>query len=365
MNKIKASFFTVLLLVVSQVLMADDGVSFKAVPTLSSNPSSGTGVGLTGIMIYTVDEESSPSQTIVAAQYTDTDSYNVFLVNRMFFSSDVWQSISVIGLIHNNSEFDVDIDIPSYPSSVFVNFNMNIAVIFQQFLYEIKDNFYFGPQVFYIDQVFDPLNPAGEAFLITSGIEDSHRLGLGVTFSYDTRSKEEKFYPRESQLVNLSFNNFSEALGVENHFYQFSLNARDYRTGLKSDDVLATQLYAQYCSDDTPDGSLSSLGAKSILRGFPMGQYKARNLVALQSEYRYQLSGTRFRFVGFGGYANLSGGSKGTDAGNREKDNGNYYSAGFGARYTLDEKQGLDYRVDFARTSKHENSIYGSLNQAF
>jgi hypothetical protein len=86
---------------------------------------------------------------------------------------------------------------------------------------------------------------------------------------------------------------------------------------------------------------------------------------AAQFEYRYSIKDTRFRVAPFGGYANLSGGSKGTDTGNRDKNNGNYYSGGVGVHYILDKKHQLDYRVDLAYSSDDETSIYASINQAF
>jgi hypothetical protein len=86
---------------------------------------------------------------------------------------------------------------------------------------------------------------------------------------------------------------------------------------------------------------------------------------AAQAEYRYQITDTRFRLAIFGGYTNLSNGSKGNEFGNRDSDNGDYISGGVGLRYTLDKKSGLDYRIDLATTNKDEQSIYASIKQAF
>jgi len=339
-------------------------VTFNGMPTLSSNPTSGTGVGLMGIMVYNVDPGSSPSQTMLMGQYTNTDSYNVFAINKMFFDSDNYQSNTVIGNIFNNSEFDLGI--PFTPMEESANFDVTMFVAMQQILYRVMKDVYMGGQLFYIGQKFNALNATGQGFLIASGIEDSSRVGLGATVSYDTRTKKEKFYPRDSQLVNLVFNDFPEEFGSEERFYNVSLNARHYQEGFKDDDVLALQLYYQYSSPDTPDGALSALGARNILRGFSIGQYKARNMFAIQAEYRYQVTDTRFRVAAFGGYANLSGGSKETaQGGSRDSNNGDYSSFGAGVRYTLQEEQGIDYRIDIARTSTDDYAVYASLNQAF
>ncbi len=126
------------------------------------------------------------------------------------------------------------------------------------------------------------------------------------------------------------------------------------------------QIYGQYSSDKTPDGALAGLGARNVIRCFPIGQYKTRFMLATQGEYRYKLKQYPVRLATFAGYANMSGGSEGDGAGNnRDGDNGNYYSGGIGVHYILDKKQQLDYRLNIAYTSDQETSVYVSLNQAF
>ena len=348
-----------------------DGLTLKAMPTLSSNPTSGTGVGVTGVGIYKVDEDSSPSQALIAAQYTNTESYNVFAVNRMFFDSDKWQSNSVLGYLYNNNQNsipgDLEIDLPvGISPDDQIEYNVEIYVAYQQFLYEVSNNFYFGPQVYYIDQKFNATNEAGKLFLVGNGIEDSSRGGYGFTLNYDSRTKSEKFYPIDSSFVGLMVTQFPEWMGIDEKYSNAILNARKYTHGFRKQDVFAMQLYVHLSSENTPDGALAGLGSRNMLRGFPIGLYKTRHLVGTQGEYRYLIRDTSFRLTAFGGFANLSGGSKGNGGDfNRDKDNGNYYSGGVGVHYILDKSQGLDYRVNLAYTNKHEASLYASINQAF
>jgi len=350
-----------------------NGITFRGMPTVSSNPTSGTGLGATGIMIYKVDPNSSPSQTILTGSYTNTNSYNIFAINKMFFGSDQWQSNTLVGYLFNNSEFDVPLDISVPVADDSADFDVTISVIGQQLLYQVIEDFYVGGQVFYIDQRFNGQNNAGLAFLKSRGIEDSTRGGYGLTFNYDSRTKIEKFYPTDSSFVGLTANHFPVVLGVTETYYNATLNARKYIPGFSTGDVFAMQFFGQYSSEKTPDGALAALGARSIIRGFPIGEYKARNMLATQGEYRYTITNSSFRLTAFGGYANLSGGSQdviinvGTKelVGNRNGDNGHYYSGGVGVHYILAKKQQLDYRVDVAYTNEKETSVYASLNQAF
>ena len=340
---------------------------FIVVPTVSSNPTSGTGLGAMSSLVYQADESSSPSQAIGLFTYTNTDSYNFFAINNMFFSNDDYVANTVAGYVYNNSEFDLSADIPSgivLPETN-ANFKTKAFILNQQLMYRFFDKLYIGGQIFYINQSFDSSNELGNAFLIANGIEDSSSAAIGVVMNYDTRAKKEKLYPRDATNATATFNYSPVSLGNSVDFSNLEIDYRKYIHGFKSDDVVALQAYLKTSSQNTPDGSLAALGIKNILRGFSIGQYKARNLVAFQSEYRYELSGTNFKFTAFGGIANLSGGSKGTDVGNRDSDNGDYLSGGFGMQYVIQKKAGVVYRVDIVTTNKHENSLYASVNQAF
>ncbi len=348
---------------------AEEGFVVRGMPTVSSNPTAGTGVGAQGVGIYKVDGGSSPSQVILSGQYTDTDSYNIFAINKMFFDADRWQSNTLGGVIYNNTKFTVDLLVPLPTEPIYVegdvNYDVTIYVLGEQLLYRVWKNVYAGGQLFYVSQDFNPKNEAGRAFLLLNGIEDSGRSGYGLTLSYDTRTKSEKFFARDSTWINVALNDFPTQWGAEEHFWNALINARKYIPGFKQADVFAMQLYGQYSSDNTPDGALSALGARNILRGFPIGKYKARHEIAAQAEYRFLVPKTRFRLTAFGGWANLSGGSKGTALGNRDSNNGDYYSGGVGVHYILAKEQNLDYRVDIAATSDDEVSVYASINQAF
>lgn len=52
-------------------------------------------------------------------------------------------------------------------------------------------------------------------------------------------------------------------------------------------EVWAHQFFGQYASEKTPDGDLPTLSGKSVLRGFPAGQFRVRYLNGAQAEYLY------------------------------------------------------------------------------
>jgi len=355
----------IILTLLIQTLFA---INSKIIPLISSNPNSGTSVGLVNANIYNADNNSSPSQAMLMAQYSNTDSWSVFGINTTYFDSNKYKFFSVGGYMHNRSELflEIPIDVPNYGGDqIDANFDVDIYFLLSQLLYEVADDFYLGGQLLYSTFTFVPRNLAGEEFLNESGITDTTNGAYGIVGSYDTRPTDEKYYPHDGNLVDIIISHYPEFFNNPIAFASLEINARDYSIGFKSSDVWANQLYGKYTSENTPDSGLPALGTRSILRGFAAGQFKARYMSVYQTEYRYQLDDTKFRFVGFAGVANLAGGSVGEGGGNRDKDNGNYASAGLGVRYTIQEKAGIDYRVDFAYTSTDEYGLYATVNQAF
>lgn len=347
--------------------------SFRVVPLVSANPTSGTGVGAISSYIYKLDPNSSPSQWMVAGQYTNTDSWNTFTRNIAYLQEDRLLSMTGLSYAHNKSQFSTsdtamnfDVGYDSYADAgKGVRFDVDVTFVGQKLLYQIEKNYWLGGHAFYISQQFSNPNKAGKDFIESSGIENSSRGAVGLDASYDTRSKKERFYARDAEWFSLSATSFPSALGAEETYCSLLADLRLYRPGFNEEDVWANQFYGKYTSENAPDGGLAALGSRNVLRGFPLGKYKARYLTAFQSEYRYQFVDTNYRAVVFAGIANLSGGSSGTESGSREENNGYYYSGGVGVRYAIQKRSGVDLRVDIVITNDNEQSIYVGLNQAF
>jgi len=382
MNKIALLLFP---FIFSSMLMAENNNTidvgkslkdghYKIVPLISSNPTSGTGVGGAVTYLYTLDPDSSPSQILSGAQYTNTKSWSTFIKNDAYLYSDKLRSTTVLSLIHNKSQFDIpsngDFDIGSSDilpeAGEGVKYNIDIMFVAQMLTYEVKEHFYAGGHIFYVSQTFSDANEAGKVFLQQNGASNAKRATVGLDLSYDTRNKREKYFPRDAEWILFQLNHSPTFLGSDESYSSAVINARVYRPGFNTEDVWASQFYGFYSSENTPDGSLAALGSRKVLRGFPIGKYKARFMTAFQTEYRYQVPDTKYRAVAFAGGAELAGGSIGDGQGNnRDEDNGFYYSAGVGLRYAIQQKAGVDLHLDIAMNNDDEVSIYVGVNQAF
>lgn len=328
--------------------------NFKMIPLLTSTPVAGVGFGGAASYLYKLDKNSSKSQLSFGGQYTTQGSITAFIKNRAFFQGN---------------------DLISYtaflPGKTFTSFNQDngkveyktLSTLFSQRLVKrLFDNFFVGGKLMYRDYSISPENNLGEDFIEQNGIEDENSIGFGLALTLDSRKN--KYFPRSAYIVDADLDSYPDWLGSDRPFEKLTLNARYYVQGFNLLDVIALQYYGEYISDNAPDSALPTISGKSLLRGFPSGQFRAKYLSGGQAEYRYQVQNTRFRLTSFVGGAKLQGGSEGVD-GNSRDDDGNYFAYGFGVRYILQPKTGVDLRLDFVRTSVNENSMYLLLNQAF
>lgn len=327
----------------------------RIVPLLTSTPLTGTGVGAAASYLYKLDEGSPISQLQVGGQYSNTDSVTLFLRNNAFLRNNTLISNTAILPAKTNSEFD-DSDGDE------VKYKIKSFLVDQKLLTQWRENLYVGGRITYKNLKYSPNNEAGKDFIRENGIVDEESMAIGAAVSFDSRKN--KYYPRDAYWVDIDATASPEALGAENSYGQLIFNARYYAAGLNQGDVWASQFYGHYATDKTPDSSLPTLSGKSMLRGFPAGQFKARYLTGAQTEYRYQLVDMPFRLIAFAGAAELNGGSYG-QAGQSRDDDGWYYAGGVGVRYAIQRRTGVDLRLDVVTTSENEESVYLTLNQAF
>lgn len=329
--------------------------AFRIVPLITSSPLLGFGVGAAVSFLYDTDSgQSSKSQLSFGGQYSVTGSLTLFANNRAFLKGDRIRSNTLTSFASINNEFS--------SGGQDVSYNVVTLVLTQLLMFEVLKYQYLGGFVSYKQVNYDPNNMAGEDFLFNNGIIDERTGGLGMAYSFDSRKN--KYYPSQAWLINIGINSYPTWLGANQLYYQMITNARYYAKGFKDRDVWAWQLYGQFSSKKTTDNGLPTLSGKSLLRGFPAGQYKALYMIGMQTEYRYQIPKSRFRLITFIGVTNLSGGSFGDE--NRSRDDDGWYAAGgLGARYTIQPKTGVDLRLDFVLTSKNDKAIYLKLNQAF
>ena len=134
---------------------------------------------------------------------------------------------------------------------------------------------------------------------------------------------------------------YRDFLGSDYEFTRHNLDLRHYFP-IRPSHTLAFQGVLNVTTGDVPFQKLSSLGGQNIMRGYYLGSYRDKNMVALQMEYRVIPVWWRLGLVGFLGFGDVSDSVKSFEIGDFK------YSAGLGLRFQFDPEERINIRVEYA-----------------
>jgi outer membrane protein assembly factor BamA len=115
------------------------------------------------------------------------------------------------------------------------------------------------------------------------GAMGSNNLGIGLGLLYN--NIHNAMNPREGLYSEWAFMNYNKAAGSDYNMTTYVIDNRIYRP-VKENTVFAAQLYGQFTSGNAPFNMLALMGGESLMRGYYLGRYRDKNLVAGQVEYR-------------------------------------------------------------------------------
>ena len=115
------------------------------------------------------------------------------------------------------------------------------------------------------------------------GAMGSNNLGIGLGLLYN--NIHNAMNPREGLYSEWAFMNYNTAAGSDYNMTTYVIDNRIYRP-VKENTVFAAQVYGQFTSGNAPFNMLALMGGESLMRGYYLGRYRDKNLVAGQVEYR-------------------------------------------------------------------------------
>ena len=127
------------------------------------------------------------------------------------------------------------------------------------------------------------------------GGEGSTNLGLGPSVVYDSR--ENVLNVRDGLYAEASLASYQPALGSTYRFTQLFTDLRLFRP-VNERQVVAWQLQGVFSGGDVPFNQLALMGGDGLMRGYYLGRYRDRHLLASQVEYRWLPFGFSKRFGG-------------------------------------------------------------------
>ncbi len=189
------------------------------------------------------------------------------------------------------------------------------------------------------------------------GHQGSTNIGLGLGMLYDNRHNV--LNVRKGFFSELAFLHYSPAIGSEHEFTSVFTDVRWF-TPVRKRNVLAAHAVGQFTYGDPPFNQLALMGGESMMRGYYLGRFRDRNLIATQLEYRMLplWFAKRWGASVFAGVGSVF---------NRTVDFSSdhiVFAGGAGVRFQLFPKKDVWVRLDVAFTNEG-NGLYIFVGEAF
>ncbi|MEE4218189.1 MAG: BamA/TamA family outer membrane protein [Xanthomonadales bacterium] len=323
-------------------------------PMPSRNPAFGWMVSVPAMLMYRPSFSQPDDRVWISGLfgfYAENESWGAGLLQRMSFGGDRWRVLGA--LFHaemNYRYFGI-----GGGGDLSIVLDQDMDLFLAEGLRRITPNFYLGLRGVYTETAVGPRLPD---ITLPPGL-DPDRLKVDLTLAtiaprlqYDTRDSE--FYPRSGLLVDVTASVSRDSFGADLDYERYDASVNHYLP-LGESGVLASRITTQYTAGNTPFFLYPAFGQGADLRGYEMGSYRDRFLLAAQTEYRHRFT-PRIGAVAFGGV-----GSVAPDLGGWEK---TLWSAGAGFRWVLAPKNNISLRVDIAR-GRDETVYYVGIGEAF
>ena len=324
-------------------------------PIPISNPTVGTGLAVVVMPFYYLGPESPLSNTAIAAGYTSSGSWAVGAAQSTRLRGDRLRIDGTLAYFDLHYRFfGKGAEAGSAGQSVPIE--QKATAFVPELLFQIGGRAFLGVRYRGIrietslDNVDVPpslVQPAGD---LKGTIMSS---GIGPVAVFDTRDNE--MNPASGWLADFRANFAEHSFGSDSSYRTFTLGVNHYRR--LGPGVLALRAFGCGASERTPLFDLCLYGAGSDLRGYEIGRYRDRTMLAAQAEYRFPLRG-RFGAVAFAGTGKIA-----PSFGEMDKAP-TLPSVGVGLRYLASPRARVNVAFDMAR-GRDETTAYIYVKEAF
>ena len=332
-----------------------DKVGVVVLPVPRSDPTLGLGLTLTGLLMYRAEGSTRPWISGAAVMYTENDSKAAGVFQKAYLMGDRLRLTGGVGAFDLNLKF-YGIGADAGNRSVSIPIEQEGAVVYAKGLYEVGPSIFAGPIVRYITlHTILQAPPIPQLGITIPPLQlDTVTSGLGIALEYDTRNSE--LDPTRGTFASVNAVYPRKDLGSDFNygFLHFAYNAY-----LPTARNLVTALRLSTCSvtGDVPFFDLCLFGLHNDLRGYIVGQYRDRAMVATQGELRWNFHG-RWGAVAFAGVGAV--GPSWSDWSGVPS----LPSYGVGLRWLASKVHKVNVSLDWAR-GRDDDAIYLRIGEAF
>lgn len=253
-------------------------------PTVAYAPETSWELGISSLYVYSANRDLSNRLSEIKAFtfYTLENQYGFWLDHALYTDENKW-------FFYGRARYQ---SFPLFyygigretPSEHIALIDGEYTLFRERLLRETLPSLYFGLELDYqgLNRV-NYIDTETDFELPEVGAMGSNNLGIGLGLLYN--NIHNAMNPREGLYSEWAFMNYNTAAGSDYNMTTYVIDNRLYRP-VKENTVFAAQLYGQFTSGNAPFNMLALMGGESLMRGYYLGRYRDKNLVAGQVEYR-------------------------------------------------------------------------------
>ena len=253
-------------------------------PTVAYAPETSWELGVSSLYVYSANRDLSNRLSEIKAFtfYTLENQYGFWLDHALYTDENKW-------FFYGRARYQ---SFPLFyygigretPSEHIALIDGEYTLFRERLLRETLPSLYFGLELDY--QGLNRVNYTDtetDFELPEVGAMGSNNLGIGLGLLYN--NIHNAMNPREGLYSEWAFMNYNTAAGSDYNMTTYVIDNRIYRP-VKENTVFAAQVYGQFTFGNAPFNMLALMGGESLMRGYYLGRYRDKNLVAGQVEYR-------------------------------------------------------------------------------
>ena len=253
-------------------------------PTIAYAPETSWELGVSSLYVYSANRDLSNRLSEIKAFtfYTLENQYGFWLDHALYTDENKW-------FFYGRARYQ---SFPLFyygigretPSEHIALIDGEYTLFRERLLRETFPSLYFGLELDYqgLNRV-NYIDTEPDFELPEVGAMGSNNLGIGLGLLYN--NIHNAMNPREGLYSEWAFMNYNAAAVSDFNMTAYVIDNRIYRP-VKENTVFAAQRYGQFTSGNPPFNMLSLMGGDSLMRGYNLGRYRDKNLVAGQVEYR-------------------------------------------------------------------------------
>ena len=331
-------------------------IDFAVIPMVSFNNSFGGQIGVMANGYFDINKEDTISPTSMLGlfgSYFTNNTYFFGVISKNHFSEDRWRTRTI--LAYGNIEFQTYVDVPGYigeteDGTVIIDYNTKVPFIYFSGMREIFNKIYGGIQVSY-SQSKTIFNSDGIPVDIPT--ETEHLFGFGLDSEFDSR--DNIMNPHTGMNATLQTTSYLESLGSSSEYHKIKAAFNKF-FNLNNKSILVARFFAVASIGDVPFSG-QNIVSRDDMRGYSKGEYRAKQVYNIQTEYRWNFY-KKWGMVAFGGLGIATDDFQGNNY------SGILPSIGTGIRFKAIVSRNINIGIDVAK-GKDDWGLYFRIGEAF